>query len=77
MNVLHSGIEGRLCMGIDTGIRGRARLKLIQLYRPWEFERTFTLYQEGKVSSVYVTVRVKKMLEIKIPRLKKDTDYDA
>ena len=57
-------------MGIATGIKGRDRLKVIQLHRLLEFERAFTLYLEGKVSSVYVTARAKKMLEVGLPKLK-------
>jgi len=57
-------------MGIATGIKGLARLKVIQLHRLLQFEEAFTLYLEGKVSSVYVTAKAKKMLEVGLPHLR-------
>ncbi len=50
-----------------TKAQGRARIKIMQLHRLLEFERVFTMYLEGKVTSEYVTIRAKKMLEIGLP----------
>jgi len=57
-------------MSVATGIRGRARLRVIQLHRLLEFEKVFSAYLEGKASAVYVKVRAKKMLEVGLPRLR-------
>ena len=57
-------------MNIATGSRDRGKLRLMQLHRLLEFERSFTLYLEGKVSAARVAARAKKMLEVGLPRLK-------
>jgi hypothetical protein len=57
-------------VGLATGVKGKARLKLIQLHRLLEFETAFSAYLEGKVTPAYVLVRAKKMLNIGLPRLK-------
>ena len=49
-------------------VTGPARLKILQLHRLIEFERVFTAYLEGKTTSEHVTARVKKMLEVGLPR---------
>ena len=57
-------------MNIATGSRDRGKLRLMQLHRLLEFEKSFTLYLEGKVSAARVAARAKKMLEVGLPRLK-------
>ena len=54
---------------IALGVRGKAKLRVIQHHRLAEFERVFTAYLEGTTSAEHVTTRAKKMLEIGLPRL--------
>ena len=54
-------------MAITTGVRGLAKLKVVQLHRLLEFERVFTQYLEGKTTAAHVKARAIKMLAVGLP----------
>jgi len=56
--------------GITTGVRGKARKRILQLHRLLVFEQTFNDYLAGKCSAERVTNRARKMLECGLPNFK-------
>lgn len=53
--------------GLLRGLRGAARVRLLQMHRLLQFEDAFNRYLAGTVSADQVRERARKMLEIGLP----------